>query len=76
MVAPRSQCPSKSATLLAQSCYLDLYKRFKRRLGAHLGDLTAKGVGPYQEASHTLNYLELKVVFLSLKERVPRSLLG
>ena len=36
--------------------------------GAHLGDCTAKGISSQPESKLHINFLELKAVFLALKE--------
>ena len=44
----------------------DLYRRM--RWGAHLNKLTARGIWSLPESKLHINYLELKAVFLDLKE--------
>ena len=44
-----------------------VYRRLKRRLGAHLGDYMAKGVWLESERALHINLLELKAVLLALK---------
>ena len=60
--APRSTItPNKT-------CSASLYRRIKRRVGAHLNERTARGSWSLPESKLHINYLELKAVFLALKE--------
>ena len=51
-----------------KTCSANLYRRIKRRVGAHLNERTARGSWSLPESKLHINYLELKVVFLALKE--------
>ena len=49
------------------SCHSNLYRRLKRRLGAHLGNFTISGTWSVPESHLHVNFLELKAVLLALK---------
>ena len=68
MVAGGKQCASRSTITPNKTCSAIVYRRIKRRLGAHLNDHTARGTWSLPERKIHINYLELKAVFLALKE--------
>ena len=57
MVAGGRQCASRSTITLNKTCSADLYRHIKRR-----------GIWSLPESKLHINYLELKAVFLALKE--------
>ena len=62
------QCAPRSTITPTKTCSADLYSRIKRRVGAHLNEHTARGTWSLPESKQHMNYLELKVVLLNLKE--------
>ena len=68
VVVGRTQCTSRSATASFKTRTADLYRRLKEGWGAHLGEHTARGAWSVPESKLHINYLELKAVFLALKE--------
>ena len=68
MVAGGKQCATRSTITPTKACSADLYKRIKKGWGAHLNELTARGTWSLPESKLHINHLELKVVFLALKE--------
>ena len=68
MVAGGKQCAPRSTITPSKTCSAIVYRRIKRRLGCSLKRPHHKGnVVPSRKQLH-INYLELKVVFLALKE--------
>ena len=51
-----------------KACATDLYRATKEGWGAHLNECTARGSWSLPESMLHINYLELKAVFLALKE--------
>ena len=68
VVAGRKQCAQRPTSSSSTACSAVVYRRLKRRLGAHLGDHTAKGVWSDSESQFHINFLELKAVLLALKK--------
>ena len=68
MVAARGQLPYRPTITPNKTCSANLYRRIKRGLGAHLNECTARGIWSLPERKLHINYLELKAVFLALKE--------
>ena len=68
MVATGRQCSHRPTITPNKTCSANLYRRIKRRWGAHLNDFTARGTWSLPESKLHINYLELKAVFLALKE--------
>ena len=68
MVVGRKECPHRPTTTPSKTCSANLYRRIKRRVGAHLNEHTARGTWSLPESKLHINYLELKAVFLALKE--------
>ena len=68
MVAKRRQC-THSPTITPNKHALQRFTdALKEGWGAHLHEHTARGTWPLQESKLYINYLELKAVFLALKE--------
>ena len=63
MVAKRRQCPHWPAITPNKTCSAP-----KEGWGAHLNEHTARGTWSLPENKLRINYLELKAVFLALKE--------
>ena len=61
------QCSSRSTITPTKTYSADLYRSIKRRL-AHLNERTARGTWSFPESKLHINHLELKAVFLVLKE--------
>ena len=69
MVAGGKQCSTRSTITPSKTCSADLYRRIKKEgWGAHLNELTARGTWSLPESKLHINHLELKSVFLALKE--------
>ena len=68
MVAEGRQCPHRSTITPHTTCSANLYRHIKRRWGAHLNEFIARGTWSLPESKLHINYLELKAVFLALKE--------
>ena len=68
MVATGREHPTRPTLTPHKTCSADFYRRIKRRVGAHLNELTARGSWSVPESKLHINYLELKAVFLALKE--------
>ena len=68
MVARGRQCTSRPTITPSKTCSANFYRRIKRRVGRSLKRVHCKRVlvGAGKQAAH--NYLELKAVFLALKE--------
>ena len=64
VVAGGKQCASRSTITPSKTCSANLYRRIKRGWGAH----TARGQWSLPESKYHINHLELKAVFLALKE--------
>ena len=67
-VARREERPHRPTTIPNAACSANIYRRIKRRLGAHLNEHTARGIWSLPESKLHINYLELKAVLLALKE--------
>ena len=68
MVAGGKQCASRSTITPTKTCSADLYRHIKRRVGRSVKRTHCKGnLVPSRKQLH-INHLELKVVFLALKE--------
>ena len=75
MVAGGRQCASRSTITPSKTCATDIYRLIKRRVskgyqkkGTHLNERTARGTWSLPESKLHINHLELKKVFLALKE--------
>ena len=68
MVAGGKQCATRSTITPTKIGSADIYRRIKRRVGAHLNEGTARGTWSLPESKLHINHLELKAVFLALKE--------
>ena len=68
VVAGGKQCASRSTITPSKTCSANLYRRIKRGWGAHLDEHTARGTWSFPESKLHINHLELKAVFLALKE--------
>ena len=68
MVAKRRQCSHRPTITPNKTCSANFYRRIKRRGGAHLNEYNARGSWSLPESKLHINYLELKAVFLALKE--------
>ena len=68
MVAGRRQCSHRPTITPSKTCSANIYRRIKRRVGAHLNEHTARGSWSLPESKLHIYYLELKAVFLALKE--------
>ena len=68
VVARRKERPHRPTTTPNAACSANIYRRIKRRLGAHLSEHTARGIWSLPESQLHINYLELKAVLLALKE--------
>ena len=68
MVATGRQRSHRPTITPNKACSANLYRRIKRRVGAHLNEHTARGTWSLPENKLHINYLELKAVFLALKE--------
>ena len=68
VVAGGKQCATRSTITPSKTCCADLYRRIKRRVGRSLGRPHCKRyLVPVRSKLH-INHLELKAVFLALKE--------
>ena len=67
MVAGGKQCSSGSTITLKHALQI-LTDASKEGWGAPLNERTARGIWPLPESKLHINYLELKAVFLALKE--------
>ena len=67
VVAGGKQCASRSTITPSKTCSADIYRRIKRRVGCSL-KRTARGTWPLPKSKLHINHLELKAVFLALKE--------
>ena len=68
LVAGGRQCTTRSTITPAKTCSANLYRHIKRRRDAHLNEHTARGTWAGPEPQLHINYLELKAVFLALKQ--------
>ena len=68
MMDPRGKCASRSATTPTQPCSSDFYRCLKGRLGRSLRISHGKKDLVSARNKLLIHYLELKVVFLALKE--------
>ena len=72
VVAGGKQCATRSTITPSKTCSANIYRRIKRRGGggggAHLDEHTARGTWSLPESKLHINHLELKAVFLALKE--------
>ena len=59
---------SKATITSNKTCSAYIYRHIKRKVGAHLNEHTARGTWSLPESKLHINYLELKAVFLALKE--------
>ena len=64
MVAKGRQCASRLTVTPSKACAANFYRRIKRRVGRSL----KRGSWSVPESKLHINYLELKAVFLALKE--------
>ena len=67
MVAERRQCTHRPAVTPNKTCSANVYRYIKRRLG-RLNEHIARGTWSLPESKLHIYYLELKAVFLALKE--------
>ena len=67
LVVEREQCTLGPAIAPLATRSASVYRRLKQRLGAHLGDSTARGIWSDPESRLHINILELRAVFLALK---------
>ena len=65
MEAGGKQCASRSTITPTKTCSADTSKEW---LGAHLNECTVRGTWSLPESKLHINHLELKAVFLALKE--------
>ena len=68
MLARGRQCASRSTITPNKTCSANIYRRIKKGWCAHLNEFTARGSWSVPESKLHINYLELKAVFLALKE--------
>ena len=74
MVARGRQCTSRPTITPSKTCSANFDRRIKKKKkkkkgwGAHLNEFTARGSWSVPESKLHINYLELKAVFLALKE--------
>ena len=68
VVAGGKQCATRSTITPTKTCSANFYRRIKRRWGAHLNEHTARGTWSLPESKLHINHLEVKEVFLALKE--------
>ena len=68
MMAGGRQCAPRKTITPTKKCSAIVYRRIKRRLGHSLKQNTARGTWSLPESKLDINYLELKAVFLALKE--------
>ena len=68
VVADRRQCTHKPTITPNKTCSANLYRRIKKGWGAHLNEHIARGTWSIPESKLHINYLELKAVFLALKD--------
>ena len=70
MVAEGRECPHRPTITPHTTCSANLYRRIKRRVGTHLNEFIARGTWSLPESKLHIhvNYLELKAMFLALKE--------
>ena len=62
------QCSKRSTITPTKTCSASLYRRIKKGWGSHLIEHTAKETWSLPESQLHINYLELKAVFLALKQ--------
>ena len=68
VVAGGKQCSPRSTITTTKTCSANIYRRIKEGWGAHLNERTARGTWSVPESKLHINHLELKAVFLALKE--------
>ena len=68
MVAARGQCPYRPTITPNKTCSANLFRCIKEGWGAHINECPARGTWSLPESKLHINYLELKAVFLALKE--------
>ena len=69
VVAGGNQCASRSTITPTKTCSENIYRCIKRRVEhTHLNERTARGTWSLSESKLHINHLELKAVFLALKE--------
>ena len=68
VAAEGKQCAARSTITPSKTCPANLYRRTKKGWGAHLDEHTARGTWSLLESKLHINHLELKAVFLALKE--------
>ena len=68
MVARREQCVTRSTITPNKTCSANIYRRIKRKVGRSLKRAHCKRSWSVPESKLHINYLELKAVFLALKE--------
>ena len=66
VVAGGKQCATRSTITPCKTCSANIYRHIKRR--AHLDEHTARGTWSLPESKLHINHLELKAVFLALKQ--------
>ena len=67
IVSVGEQCATRSTITPTKTCSADIYRCIKRRVG-HSLKCTARGTWSLPESKLHMNHLELKAVFLALKE--------
>ena len=67
VVAGGKQCASRSTITPTKTCSADIYRRIKEGW-SNLNERTTKGTCSFPESKLHINHLELKAVFLALKE--------
>ena len=67
MVAGGKQCASSSTITPTKTCSADIYRRIKKKVGRSLKH-TARGTWSLPKSKLHINFLEVKAVFLALKE--------
>ena len=68
MVGARGQWPYRLAITPSKTCSTNLFRHMKRRVGPHLNERTARGTWFLPESKLHISDLDLKAVFLALKE--------
>ena len=68
MMAEGRQCTYMPTITPNKTCSANIYRCINRRVGAHLDEHTARGTWSPPGSKLHIKYLELKAVFLALKE--------
>ena len=68
MVAARGHWPYRLAITPSKTCSTNLLRHMKRRVGPHLNEHTARGTWFLPESKLHISDLDLKAVFLALKD--------